>query len=65
MLPNETILSIQNAFYATRSTQNLLSFKDIHLNGYHIETKSAENVEYMCITSNGTHKCILESCTGY
>ena len=40
MLPNGTILSIQNALYATRSTRNLFSFKDICLNGYHIETKS-------------------------
>ncbi|KAM1675980.1 hypothetical protein ACFX2K_041859 [Malus domestica] len=54
MLPNGTILSIQNALYATRSTRNLLSFKDICLNGYHIETKSAENVEYLCIISNDT-----------
>ncbi|KAM1369698.1 hypothetical protein ACFX2F_040252 [Malus domestica] len=60
MLPNGTILSIQNALYATRSTRNLLSFKDIRLNGYHIEMKSAENVEYLCITSNDTQKRILE-----
>ena len=47
MLPNGTILSIHNALYTTRSTRNLLSFKDIRLNGYHIEMKSAENVEYL------------------
>ena len=64
MLPNGTILSIQNALYATRSTRNLLSFKDIRLNGYHIETKSAENVEYLCITSNDTQKRILETLCG-
>ena len=64
MLPNGTILSIQNALYATRSTRNLLSFKDIRLNGYHIETKSAENVEYLCITSNDTQKRILEKLRG-
>ena len=64
MLPNGTILSIQNALYATRSTRNLLSFKDIRLNGYHIETKSAENVEYLCITSNDTQKRILEKLCG-
>ena len=65
MLPNGTILSIQNALYATRSTRNLLSFKDIRLNGYHIETKSAENVEYICITSNNTQKRILEKLRGF
>ncbi|KAM2637804.1 hypothetical protein EV1_022251 [Malus domestica] len=64
MLPNGTILSIQNALYATRSTRNLLSFKYIRLNGYHIETKSAENVEYLCITSNDTQKRILEKLHG-
>ena len=31
MLPNGTILSIQHALYTTRSTRNLLSFKDIRL----------------------------------
>ena len=64
MLPNGTILSIQNVLYATQSTRNLLSFKDIHLNGYHIETKSAENVEYLCITSNDTQKRILKKLCG-
>ena len=64
MLPNGTILSIQNALYATRSTRNLLSFKDISLNGYHFETKSVENVEYLCITSNDTQKRILEKLRG-
>ena len=60
MLPNGTILSIQNVLYATRSIRNLLSFKDIRLNGYHIETKDAEKVEYLCIASNDTQKRILE-----
>ncbi|KAM1897640.1 hypothetical protein ACFX14_032080 [Malus domestica] len=64
MLPNGTILSIQNALYATRSIQNLLSFKDIRLIGFHIETKSVENVEYLCITSNDTQKRILEKLHG-
>ncbi|KAI5313554.1 hypothetical protein L3X38_042730 [Prunus dulcis] len=60
MLPNGTILSIQDALYSSNSRRNLLSFKDIHLNGYHIETKNEGNVEYLCITSNDTHKRILE-----
>ena len=64
MLANGTILSIQNALYTTRSTQNLLSFKDIRLNGYNIETKSAENVESLCITSNDTQKRTLEKLCG-
>ncbi|KAM1174963.1 hypothetical protein ACFX19_028018 [Malus domestica] len=64
MLPNGTILSIKNALYATRSIRNLLSFKDIRLNGYHIKTKSVENVEYLCITSNDIQKRILEKLHG-
>ncbi|KAM1778054.1 hypothetical protein PS1_044952 [Malus domestica] len=64
MLPNGTILSIKNALYATQSIRNLLSFKDIRLNGYHLETKSVENVEYLCITSNDTQKRILEKLHG-
>ena len=60
MLPKGTILSIQNALYSANSKRNLLSFKDIRLNGYHIETKNENNVEYLCITSNNTQKRILE-----
>ncbi|KAM2145223.1 hypothetical protein COP2_047875 [Malus domestica] len=58
------MLSIQNALYATQSIRNLLSFKDIRLNGYHIETKGVKNVEYLCITSNDTQKRILEKLHG-
>jgi peptide/histidine transporter 3/4 len=51
-LPNGTQLFIQEALYSARSKRNLLSFKDIRLNGYHIETTNENNVEYLCITSN-------------
>lgn len=51
-LSNGTQLSIQEALYSSRSKRNLLSFKDIRLNGYHIETTNENNVEYLCITSN-------------
>ncbi|BBG94747.1 Disease resistance protein CC-NBS-LRR class family [Prunus dulcis] len=60
MLPNGTILSIQNALYSSNSRRNLLSFKDIRLNGYHVETKNEKNMEYLCITSSDTQKRILE-----
>ncbi|CAL9030304.1 unnamed protein product [Prunus brigantina] len=60
MLPNGTILSIQDALYSSNSKRNLLSFKDIRLNGYHVETKNEENMEYLCITSSDTQKRILE-----
>ncbi|KAI5313690.1 hypothetical protein L3X38_042866 [Prunus dulcis] len=60
MLPNGTILSIPDALYLSNSRRNMLSFKDIRLNGYHVETKKEENMEYLCITSSDTQKHILE-----
>ena len=39
-----------NALYSVKSRRNLLSFKDIRLNGYHIETTYDNNKEYLCIT---------------
>ncbi|KAI5321948.1 hypothetical protein L3X38_031020 [Prunus dulcis] len=60
MFPNGTILSIPDALYSSNSRRNLLSFKDIRLNGYHVETKKEENMEYLCITSSDTQKRILE-----
>ena len=38
MLPNRTWFHINDALYSSKSTRNLLSFKDIRRNGYHIET---------------------------
>ena len=38
ILPNETRFHINDALYSRKSTRNLLSFKDIRRNGYHIET---------------------------
>ncbi|KAG5241526.1 Disease resistance protein CC-NBS-LRR class family [Salix suchowensis] len=38
VLPNNTRLSIKDALYSPESRRNLLSFKDIRANGYHIET---------------------------
>lgn len=58
---NGTQLFIQEAFYSSRSRRNLLSFKDILLIGYHIETTNENNVKYLCITSNTyNQKHILE-----
>ena len=45
-----TIFHINDALYLVRSRINLLSFKDIHRNGYHIETRYDNNKEYLCIT---------------
>ena len=34
ILPNETQIHIPDALYSSKSTRNLLSFKDIRLNGF-------------------------------
>ena len=51
-LPEGTKLVIDNALFSSKSRRNLLSFKDIRRNGYHIETMNDSNVEYLCITIN-------------
>ena len=61
ILPGGTIVHLQDALYSTQSKRNLLSFKDIRLNGYHLETMSDDTSEFLLITAthDGT-KCILE-----
>ena len=61
MLPNETKFHINDTLYYCKSRRNLLCFKDVHRNGYHIETMNEDNVEYFYITSIiSDHKLILE-----
>ena len=50
MLPCGTILHINDVLYSIKSIRNLLSFKDICHNGYHIETTYDNNKEYLYIT---------------
>ena len=50
-LPNGTRFHINDALYSNKSRRNLLNFKDIHRNGYHIETMNEDNIEYLYITS--------------
>ena len=50
MLPCDTIFHINDVLYSVRFRRNLLSFKDIRHNGYHIETTYDNNKEYLCIT---------------
>ena len=38
MLPNGTTLHIEDALLSTKMKRNLLSFKDVHHNEYHLET---------------------------
>ncbi|XP_070049397.1 uncharacterized protein [Nicotiana tomentosiformis] len=42
LLSGGTILAVNDALYCSRSQRNLLSFKDIRQNGYHIETTNEE-----------------------
>ncbi|KAG4139050.1 hypothetical protein ERO13_D07G168250v2 [Gossypium hirsutum] len=51
LLLNGTKFFIDDDLYSTKSQRNLLSFKDIHLNGYLIETMNEKNIEYLYITN--------------
>ena len=61
ILPKGTKLQIEDALYSIKSSRNLLSFKDIRQNGYHIETMNHDANEYLLCTSIiSAQKCILE-----
>ncbi|GAV79457.1 hypothetical protein CFOL_v3_22922, partial [Cephalotus follicularis] len=61
VLSNGTQIHITYALYSTKSRRNLLSFKDIRLNGYHIEITNENDKEYLYITGNASgRKQILE-----
>ncbi|TYI93626.1 hypothetical protein E1A91_D02G148300v1, partial [Gossypium mustelinum] len=51
LLPKRTKLVIDDALFSTKSQRNLLSFKDIRINGYHIETMNEKYIEYLYITN--------------
>ena len=51
LLPGGTKIHIDDALYSIKSQRNLLSFKDIRRNGYHIETTNEDNTEYLYITN--------------
>lgn len=51
LMPMGTKLEIVDALYSPKSQRNLLSFKDIRHNGYHIETINEGNDEYLQIIS--------------
>ena len=61
ILPKGFKLQIEDTLYSNKSSRNLLSFKDIRRNGYHIETMNHDENEYLLITSIiSGQKCILE-----
>ena len=51
MLSNGTRFHINDALYSSKSTKNLLSFKDIRRNRYHIETMNKGSKKCFYITS--------------
>ena len=51
MLPNGTMLHIEDALLSTKTKRNLLSFKDVYRNGYHLETINDNDIDYLCIIS--------------
>nr|XP_025883441.1 uncharacterized protein LOC112940076 [Solanum lycopersicum] len=59
LLPGGTILSIDNALYCSKSQRNLLSFKVIRQNGYHVETANEGKVECLYITTINVEKKIV------
>ena len=56
LLPGGTLLVIDNALYCSKSQRNLLSFKVIRQNGYHVETANEGKVEYLYITTINAEK---------
>ena len=49
MLPNGTILHIEDALLSTKTKRNLLSFKDVRRNGYTLETIIEADIDCLCI----------------
>ena len=61
LLPNNTRLSIKDALYSPEPRRNLLSFKDISANGYHIEIIDEDRKKYIYITERiSGQKLVLE-----
>ena len=61
ILPKGTKLIINNAMFYPKSKRNLLSFKDIRENGYHIQSIDEINLEYLGITKYVSGQtCVIE-----
>ena len=59
LFPEGTKFIINNALLSTKSRRNLLSFKDIRRNGYHIETMNEGSHKYLCITTHDLNKKVI------
>jgi transposase InsO family protein len=51
ILPKGTKLCIDDTLYSSKSRRNLINFKDIRLNGFHVETTNEGSDKYLYITS--------------
>src|SRR5438105_3756912 len=61
ILPMGTQIFVKDALLYPDSKHTLMSFKDVHANGFHVETKVKQDTEYLLITNlNGYQKCIVE-----
>lgn len=62
LLPKGTHLELSDALYSPSSKRSLLSFKDIRLDGFHVETKGEGNQEFLNIVEiTQGHKKVLET----
>jgi peptide/histidine transporter 3/4 len=52
MLPMGTSLTIEDALLYLDSMRTLLSYRDIHKNGFHVETHADNNEEFLLITKD-------------
>ena len=61
VLPMSTQIFVKDALLYPDSKRILLSFKDIHSNGFHVETEIEQCTEYLLITKfDGYRKKIVE-----
>ena len=51
MLSNGTTLHIEDALLSTKTKRNLLSFKDVCRNGYHLDTINKNDLDCLYIIS--------------
>ena len=66
MLSNGTRFHINDELYSRKTIMNLLSIKDIHTNGFYIETMNEGNIECLYNTSIiYGHKLIIEKLSGF
>ena len=52
ILPKGAKFTVDNPLFSSQQKRNLLSFKDIRRNDYHIETNRKNEIEYVYIISS-------------